>query len=642
MSLSRDLRARLSARLASRLMVLVGTTLIVVSAGLGLLVVGFYAHRIATEQRAAADRLGGSLEAALDDRLIHHDPDRLAATLADLGREPAIGAVMLLSPARRVAFASDPARIGAELPPASAAPPGQTRTDRPLPNRPACASCHGSGPLAGHLVVDLVTADLRREALASAAGLAALGGLATLAASVMLALGMRRMVGPRLAALSGAVEAMGAGHAGIRVTPAGGDELAVLGEQFNRMAEGIEAGQEALARAEREAQALIDAIPDGIRVIGPDYRIRRANAAYAAQVGRPLSEIRGQFCYASSHGRSTPCEWTLVTCPVAEMARAPRPLTFRDRHQAPAGRQVAVEVSAAPLGGRAADGGALVVEAIRDLDAETRISHSQRLSELGLLATGVAHEIHNPLSAVELALTALHRDLSRGRAETASEYVALIRGEIARCLDITDNLLRLGSPSGEGRQLLDLDAIAAGVMRLLAWQAEAAGVVVRQAIPPGLRVVMAESDLRMALTNLALNAIHAMPQGGTLTLAAHRAAAGDGTAPAHGGHGVVAGAVSEGPAPHSQPAGPGRIVLSVTDTGVGIAPGDLGHIFMPFWSRRADATTGRGLGLAITRAIVDRAGATIQVESTPGAGSRFTLSFPDADAETETLPDPAP
>ncbi|MFV0382709.1 sensor histidine kinase [Paracoccus sp. (in: a-proteobacteria)] len=447
---------------------------------------------------------------------------------------------------------------------------------------------HAGDPSTEQMITGLV-----RETLISAAGLAVLGGLVTLAASVVLALGLRRIVVRPVAALAVATEKMAAGDLSARVRVSGHDEIAALGGSFNHMADNVETGQEALMRAERLSQALIDAIPDGIRVIGPDMRIRRANAAYADQVGRPLSEIVGQPCYRSSHGRDRPCSYTLVTCPVAEMRRHARRITFRDCHRAPAGRQISVEVSAAPMED-------CVVEAIRNLDEQAQMSQSQRLSELGLLATGVAHEIHNPLSSIELALGAIGRDLEQGHTDRAQDYFALIRTEIGKCLEITDHLLRLGSPADRARQLLGLRQAVTGVMQLLSYQAEQQRIVIKIDIPGGLRVLMPESDLLMAVTNLAMNAFHAMPGGGKLSLTGHRAG--------------------------------GRVTLEVADSGVGIPPQHLNDIFMPFWSRRADASTGRGLGLAITRAVAEQAGARISVDSTLGQGSRFTLSFPDPDA----------
>ncbi|MFV0360584.1 sensor histidine kinase [Tropicimonas sp.] len=591
------LRARIADRVWLRLIVLLGATLFVVSSVLLALVVGLYYQRLSAAQERSAQLVGGLLQAALENAMLKRDIPGLTGIVHDLGDDPMIHQVMILDPAYEVRFASDPAQIGKVLAPGGGddLPGGVTRAIRPVPNQPRCSVCHGPAdehPVNGILVVDHVTGDLRNEALISAGGLVVLGGVATLAASVALALGLRRIVVDPVADLANAAEAMANGDLSVRVAPRGRDEIATLGQSFNRMAENTERSQAALMRAERMSQALIDAIPDGIRVIGPDFRIRRANTAYELQTRKPLSEIVGEFCYKSSHGRDTPCPYTMVTCPVVEMAKGARRLTFRDMHRLSATRQMAVEVSAAAMDDS-------VVEAIRDLDEQTRISQSQRLAEIGLLATGVAHEIHNPLSSIELALTALNRDMENGRSDRARRYFGLMRDEIGKCLEITDHLLQLGSPTDGKSQLVGLSDAISGVVRLLSYQADMADVEVVTDIPRDLRVLIAESDLRMAVTNLVMNAFHAMPEGGRLRLRGYRQ--------------------------------PGRVMLEIEDTGVGIAPEHQQDIFMPFWSRRADDSTGRGLGLAITSAIAKRSGVTIAVRSTPGQGACFVLSFPDPD-----------
>jgi len=222
------------------------------------------------------------------------------------------------------------------------------------------------------------------------------------------------------------------------------------------------------------------------------------------------------------------------------------------------------------------------------------------------LAAGVAHEIFNPLSSVELALAALAREFDQGRPERARAYFDTIRSEVGKCIEITDNLLMLSAPPGEGRQLIELDRVVSGVSQLLNYQAEQGGITIVTELEPGLRLIATDADLRMLLTNLIMNAFHAMPKGGTVTLRGWREA--------------------------------GKVRLSVTDLGIGIAAADLERIFMPFWSRRADASMGRGLGLSIVRGILERHGATIEVESSLGRGSVFTVSFPDPDApETDAL-----
>ncbi|WBU54210.1 ATP-binding protein [Paracoccus sp. SCSIO 75233] len=598
MTIMTGFRDRIASRVWIQLVTLLGATLLAASTVLLVLVIGFYYQRLSATQDNSAEMIGDLLQTALEKAMLARDIPALQGTVDALSATPTIAEIAVLDRDRRIRFTSGALPAGGILQPDQpAGQDGFARIERPVPNQPACESCHGAvveNPVNGFLVVDYAVSGIMRDTLVSAVGLVVLGGLVTLAASTVLALGLRRIVVRPVKALGMATEQMAAGDLSSRVAPdPGGNEISALGRSFNQMAENIEAGQAALTRSERMSQALIDAIPDGIRVIGPDFRILRANAAYGEQTGRPLSEIIGQPCYASSHGRDEPCPYTLVTCPVAEMRKTARHLTFRDVHLNPDGVQIPVEVSAAPMED-------CVVEAIRNLDEQARISQAQRLSEIGLLATGVAHEIHNPLSSMELALDRITRDLAQGRDDKAQEYFPLIRGEIAKCLEITDNLMRLGGPAEEGQQLVDLRRAVTGVTGLLSFEAERRGVSVAIDISDELRVLIAEADLLMAISNLALNAIHAMPGGGVLTLSGRRSEA--------------------------------RILLEVCDTGVGIPAQDINDIFMPFWSRRADETTGRGLGLAITRAIVDRANARISVESAPGQGSRFTISFPDPDA----------
>ena len=104
----------------------------------------------------------------------------------------------------------------------------------------------------------------------------------------------------------------------------------------------------------------------------------------------------------------------------------------------------------------------------------------------------------------------------------------------------------------------------------------------------------------MLVTNLMLNAFHAMPGGGNVVVEGRR----------------------EG----------GEVVLRVRDQGIGIAAADLGRVFLPFWTRRADGSPGRGLGLSIVQAIVSRCNGRISVESALGQGSTFTIRLPDPDA----------
>lgn len=621
------LRIWFATRLQRKLLLAFGLPLAVVSA-LFLVVVSltWRAQLIAVHARAAG-QINQLMQGTLENAMLKRDIPGLEAILAGVGEQEAIARVMILNPEFEVRFSSDPARVGAridsvetraalarQLPQTQVlSEPGSAdvlRSVDPVANRAECSACHGAAaghPVNGLLVVDYRADTIRREALASVAGLVVMGLVAIAAASSAMWVALRRMVLDPLVQMTEASDALGRGELDARARLGGHDELASLGQAFNRMSTEISSHLGTISRSEAELQALIDAMPDGLRVIGPDFRIRRANRAFCAQVGLPPEAVTGAPCYLVSHGRDTPCPHTMVTCPVVELIeKGGTELTFRDRHLTAArdGAAHVVEVSSAQVWLAEGPGElSCVLETIRDLDVQARISQEERLSEIGLLAAGVAHEIYNPLSSVGFLISAIERRCPQPPDTRGTSPFETIRAEIGKCIEITDNLLLLSAPPGEGRTLVEFERVVAGVLSLLNYQAQQGGITVAVALEPGLRVIASDSDLRMLFTNLMLNAIHAMPRGGQLRLDGWRS--------------------------------PGEVHLAVSDTGVGIAPANLERIFMPFWSRRADATSGRGLGLAIVRAILERHGARIAVESRLDIGSTFTITFSDPDAPAQ-------
>lgn len=626
MSLAR-LKGWAAARLERKLLLVLGGLLALVSALFLGLVAVLYRQQMIAQHAQAAQQVNELLEGTLKNAMLKRDIPGLVQILEGLGTQDGIERVMIVNPELEVRFSSDPAALGLRLdaPEVQAALARQSpearylegeetggkaalsvlRSVNPVKNQPECRECHGLAaehPVNGLLVVDYRAGAIRSGSISGMLSLGLMGFAVILAASGAMWLAIRRMVIAPLGQLTAANEALGGGALATRITPRGSDELARLGQAFNRMSGELSRHLDTISRSGAELQALIDALPDGLRVIGADFTIRRANRAFCAQVGLPPERVIGAPCYAISHGRDTPCPHTLVTCPVVELIEKGAPaVTFRDRHfsaAAAGARPHPVEVSSARI--TLCDSPTpCVLEAIRDLETQARISQEERLSEIGLLAAGVAHEIYNPLSSVEFVLSAMGRELERGRPERIGGYFETIRSEIGKCIEITDNLLLLSAPPGEGRTLVELDRVVQGTFSLLAYQAEQARIELSADLEPGLRVIAADSDLRMLLTNLLLNALHAMPQGGQALVQGWRAG--------------------------------GAVHLAVRDTGVGIAPADLERIFMPFWSRRADASSGRGLGLSIVRAILERHKARIAVDSRLGLGSSFTITFADPD-----------
>jgi signal transduction histidine kinase len=242
------------------------------------------------------------------------------------------------------------------------------------------------------------------------------------------------------------------------------------------------------------------------------------------------------------------------------------------------------------------------------LEAEALRHQSQKLEALGLLAGGVAHEFNNLLTAILGQAELLQgRELDGARHAEAVEAIQ-VAGR--RAAELTRDLLAFGRRGALGRVDVDVRAVLGETARLLSQTLGRNIAIVTELGEVPLRVEADPALFASALLNLAVNARDAMPDGGTLTL---RAAPCEVTGPVAGG--------SEVPAP-------GRYVaLSVVDTGTGIAPDVLPHLFEPFFTTRA-LGQGTGLGLAAVHGFVHGLGGVLRVETAVGQGSTFHLLLP--------------
>jgi len=579
-----------------------------------LIFLALYRTELATEQADAALQVNRLLQTSLENAMLKRDLEGLRDIVQRLGRQPGIEAVFITNPTGEIRFASEASLIGGSKILAQDQRTAFTRfvsnnegrdilrSVNPVANRPPCKECHGPmelRPVNGVLYVDYDAGPIRQRAQDTTLLLMGSGAIIVL---LNLAGGwwfIQRYVLTPVGQLTHSSQSLARGDLSQRAETRGTDELAQLGNAFNRMADQL---QERIDESEHQRdflQALLDAIPDGVRVIDQSYRVTITNQAYRRQLGLGDADGVGDTCHRVSHQSDRPCPSTLITCPVHEIGRAGRPLKVLHRHHDTGGNVSDVEIHAAPLPAMV-DGRpeTLVVECIRDLSKQIRYSHEQRLSELGRVATGVAHEIHNPLASMRLALDGLRRN-GHDLDNEMTEYLGLVDNEIDKCLIFTERLLRLGMQPPEEPELVDVTSVVEDTLGLLRWEAEELGISVSIELEPGLRAMASDPELRVVFLNLIQNAFHAMPAGGRLELHSHRV--------------------------------PPLVEITVRDTGVGIDTERCRRIFDPFFSRRADGVEGTGLGLAIVRTIVETYGGKVTVESSVGHGSEFKVLLPDAD-----------
>jgi PAS domain S-box-containing protein len=270
------------------------------------------------------------------------------------------------------------------------------------------------------------------------------------------------------------------------------------------------------------------------------------------------------------------------------------------------GRTLILNISLAPLkrSDAAVPGGVLVV--LEDVTARVRLEEQlqqrEKLSSIGLLAAGVAHEINTPLTGVSSYTQMLLGML----AETDPKHALLqkIRRQTDRATGIVNNLLnfsRTGNVTEFGE--VDLNRVLGDTLQLLEPQLRQSRIeIVREYADDLPRVYANAGKLQQIFTNLLLNARDAIPDGGAITL---RTLWGERD----------------------------TITVEVADTGIGIAPENVARVYDPFFTTKG-VGRGTGLGLAISYGIVQEHSGHITVESAPGRGTTFRITLPTAHART--------
>jgi signal transduction histidine kinase len=225
---------------------------------------------------------------------------------------------------------------------------------------------------------------------------------------------------------------------------------------------------------------------------------------------------------------------------------------------------------------------------------QQQLVQASKLAAVGELAAAVAHEVNNPLTGIlgfsELLMGEIPADDPR------HEEAAVIQSEAVRARSIMRALLEFARPRAPQRIPSDLNALVESSLELVRFSAQEAGVAISEEYGDLPSLEIDPDAFKQVALNLLNNAIYAMPNGGHLAVTT--ANLGD------------------------------RVGFSITDDGVGMDPQTQARIFTPFFSTRAGAESGSGLGLSVSLQIVESHGGTIEVRSRPGHGATFSVWLP--------------
>jgi signal transduction histidine kinase len=361
----------------------------------------------------------------------------------------------------------------------------------------------------------------------------------------------------------------------------------------------LEAANLDLEGKRKELQAVFDSIGDGIAIFGPDGVVHYRNDVCPRVL--PGQDLLGRSCGELFHPGA---EASPDSCPVEAALRGERRSISFTTHEGEGARYY--DASATPIEGPPGlPGRALVF--LRDVTErrlqELQLLQTEKMSSIGVLAAGVAHEINNPLTSVACYAEAL---LRRGRDDgnlRADErlavfwnYLSVIVREAHRCKGIIDGLLSFSRKSDERMGPVDLNPLVHEVLELVRCNARENQLAIRQDLSPGLPPVKGDAaSLRQVVLNLALNAAQATDWKGLLLVSTR---------------------------PEGQ-----SVALRVRDDGCGIPPELLDQIWAPFFTTKS-VGQGLGLGLSVSYNIVRKHGGDITVQSEGGRGSTFTVRLP--------------
>jgi two-component system, sporulation sensor kinase E len=396
----------------------------------------------------------------------------------------------------------------------------------------------------------------------------------------------------------------------------------VLGRITRLDKEGLQTVVHRLARERTFLETLFNTIEDGVLVLDERGRILYYNQAVLTLLGGQTQVLEG----APIKDLLPELDWSALA---AADARGGARVT-RHELEITYPRHCFLSIYAAPLDGETtgSSGVALIIHDATEARAKTFAAiESERLQALTLLAASVAHEIGNPLNALDIHLQLIEREIRKLKAVAVTaatppaprslirrkktkalpptahideaaprleKYVGVAKGEIARLHYIITEFLQALRPAPAKLVMGDVNDVVEQTVELLRPEIENRGVSIEQRLDKNLPAIpMDPGQIKQALVNLVKNAIQAMTKGGHLTLGTNRAAEG--------------------------------VVLTVADSGGGIPEEKINRIFEPFYTTKKK---GSGLGLMIVQRIVREHGGRIELESRVRQGTTFRIWLP--------------
>jgi len=343
--------------------------------------------------------------------------------------------------------------------------------------------------------------------------------------------------------------------------------------------------------------SVFEGLDEAVVIINGDYRIVHASKKAAQLAAKSTEELIGGYCYGEFHKLAMPCSF----CSTVKTIATKQPQYAFYKWQLPIdGSEHYIEHFSFPIKDPDGEIG-YVMEHLKDVTERVRMSDRliscDSLIKMGERVAELIHEIKNPLNAIDIQMSLLEREvrsLGKERMEGIKEIVGVVRGEIQRLSRLAaDFLHHPDTPSSLNKTPERLEFLLRELATLARPQAAAQDIDINIEMKDvSLEVWVDKDKFKQALLNLVLNSMEAMPHGGVINL---RAMGSD-----------------------------DEVKIFISDTGRGVMEGQWKHVFEMFYTTKS---SGSGMGLPISRNIIEAHGGTLELISSPG-GTTFLITLP--------------
>ena len=353
--------------------------------------------------------------------------------------------------------------------------------------------------------------------------------------------------------------------------------------------------------------SVIHNLEEPVRVLEPGLKVVLANRSAAEMEGADLSVLEGSACEGNLPGRCEKCETCLVETSFDDGAPHNAQMTGIDAN----GDRWVTEIQTRPIRD---DRGVVthVIESFRDKSREKRLERqllqSSKLVSIGELATGIAHEVRNPLSGIRLGLDALEPCVEE--SEEGLEILQDITRDVVRLNRVVSDLLNFTKPKPHRPEWFRVDSLFGQVLRLLGKGADGREIRIEESVePPDLEIWADRNQIHQVLLNILLNSVQAMEAGGDICLSAEFSEQINWSAdrPEIRGYRIV-----------------------VKDSGKGISEENMYRLFDPFFTTKPSGT---GVGLTTSLSIVRKHNGELRINSKPGEGTTAQILLPEGPLE---------